>query len=99
MNGVNGVNGIGGQSIIRQEASKATSQDNGSFGSILKQVFNSVNTSQINADQAVTQNLEGKTGIHEAMIALQEADINMRFLLQMRNKVLDAYREIMRMPF
>lgn len=96
---MNGVNGIGGQPVTRQDVVRPTGQDNGTFGSILNKVFNSVNSSQIKADEAVTQNLEGKTGIQESMIALQEADINMRFLLQLRNKVLDAYREIMRMPF
>ena len=93
------MNGVVGQPVVRQEIANATNQDNGTFGSILKQVFNSVNQSQIKADETVTQNLEGKTGIHEAMVALQEADINIRFLLQVRNKAMDAYREIMRMPF
>ncbi|KAB3531601.1 flagellar hook-basal body complex protein FliE [Alkaliphilus serpentinus] len=35
--------------------------------------------------------------IHEAMIAAQKADISMQLILQVRNKVLDAYREITRM--
>jgi flagellar hook-basal body complex protein FliE len=41
----------------------------------------------------------GKAGIHETMIALQKADISLRLLLQIRNKAMDAYREVMRMQF
>ncbi|ACL02371.1 flagellar hook-basal body complex protein FliE [Desulfatibacillum aliphaticivorans] len=96
---MNGVTGVGGQSVIAQEVKKAAAGEDGSFGSVLKKMVDSVNESQIKADDTVVQNLDGKTGIHEAMIALQEADINIRFLLQVRNKALDAYREIMRMPF
>lgn len=68
------------------------------FGDFIRQAVKSVNASQLNADNAIRKNLEGKGGIHESMLAMQEADISMRFLLQVRNKVLDAYREIMRMP-
>ncbi len=35
--------------------------------------------------------------IHEAMIATQKADITLQLTMQIRNKVLEAYREIMRM--
>ncbi|MBN1276158.1 MAG: flagellar hook-basal body complex protein FliE, partial [Deltaproteobacteria bacterium] len=37
--------------------------------------------------------------IHEVMIASEKAGISLRFLLQVRNKLLDAYQEIMRMNF
>lgn len=35
--------------------------------------------------------------IHEAMIAAQKADISMQLVMEVRNKILDAYREITRM--
>ncbi len=35
--------------------------------------------------------------IHEVMISMEKADISMRLTVQMRNKVLEAYQEIMRM--
>jgi flagellar hook-basal body complex protein FliE len=38
-------------------------------------------------------------GIHEGMLAISKADISLRLLLQVRNKVLEAYREISRMGF
>ncbi|MBF0628253.1 MAG: flagellar hook-basal body complex protein FliE [Magnetococcales bacterium] len=36
--------------------------------------------------------------IHEAQIAASEAELNMRMLMQVRNKALEVYREIMSMP-
>ena len=69
------------------------------FGDVIKQAIKRVSDMQIQADQSAEQLLKGKTGIHETMIAGQKADISLRLLLQVRNKVIDAYREVMRMQF
>ena len=69
------------------------------FGDVIKQAIKRVNNMQIQADQSVEQLLKGETGIHETMIAGQKAGISFRLLLQVRNKVIDAYREVMRMQF
>lgn len=39
----------------------------------------------------------GETSLHEAMVAGQKANLSMRFVLQIRNKAMEAYQEIMRM--
>ena len=55
---------------------------------------------QINmTNTSIVDLLQGKADIHETMIALQKADISMRLLLTIRNKVIEAYREIMHMQF
>ena len=41
---------------------------------------------------------KGKGNLHEAAVTLEEADISTRFLVKARNKIVDAYQEIMRMP-
>jgi flagellar hook-basal body complex protein FliE len=52
------------------------------------------------SDQLARDFATGKNNnIHEVMIASEKAGISMRFLLQIRNKLLDAYQEIMRMSF
>lgn len=58
-----------------------------------------VNKTQIVADTSSEQVVRGKLGIHEGMMAVQEADVSLRYALQVRGKALDAYREIMRMQF
>ena len=74
-------------------------QDRGGFGQRLKQAVESVNDLQQAADSATEQVVQGSMGIHEGMLALSKADISLRLLLQVRNKVMDAYREIIRMGF
>ena len=39
----------------------------------------------------------GEANLHDAMIAMEKADISLRYLIQVRNKAIDAYQEIMRM--
>ncbi len=69
------------------------------FGEVIKGEINRVNRLDREANTSVVDLLQGKADIHETMIALQKADISMRLLLTIRNKVLEAYREIMRMQF
>lgn len=65
----------------------------------LKTAMNDVNNRQVGADEASEQVVQGKLGIHEGMMRVQEADVSLRYMLQVRGKALDAYREIMRMQF
>ena len=81
------------------ETEKKTRTTSQSFGDVIERAVRHVNNAGIQADQSVKELLRGNAGIHETMIALQKADIPFRLLLQVRNKVMDAYREIMRMPF
>jgi flagellar hook-basal body complex protein FliE len=73
-------------------------QDKG-FENIIKTAIGKVDKMEKAADQSIMNLLEGKASVHETMIALQKADISMRLLLNVRNKVMEAYREIMHMPF
>ena len=68
-----------------------------SFEERFKGAVAEVNTKQQQADSAVEQVVSGKMGIHEGMLALQEADIAMKTLLQVRNKVISAYNDVMKM--
>lgn len=50
------------------------------------------------ADNAIVQsNTGGSADLHDVMIAMEKADISLRLLVQVRNKAVDAYQEIMRM--
>jgi len=69
------------------------------FKEAMTGAINNVNNLEKSADRSVMDLLEGKAEINETMVALQKADISMRLLLTFRNKVIEAYREIMRMPF
>jgi flagellar hook-basal body complex protein FliE len=70
----------------------------GNFLTYLQQAVGEVNTLQQTAGQEVTQLVgEGKGDLQETVIAMEKADISFRLMMQIRNKVLDAYQEIIRM--
>lgn len=67
------------------------------FGELLKNALSGVNDAQLQADEAVQKVLNGETqDIHDTMIALQKADVSLKLMLEVRNKLLEAYQEIMR---
>ena len=69
-----------------------------SFSNILKDAIGNVNKLELEADNLTLKMAAGEIdNIHEVMIATQKAEISMRLLVEVRNKVLDAYREITRM--
>jgi flagellar hook-basal body complex protein FliE len=68
------------------------------FADMLADAVNQTNEAQLAADKAAVALQTGKAeNLHEVMLSMEEADISMRLLVQMRNKALDAYQEIMRM--
>jgi flagellar hook-basal body complex protein FliE len=68
------------------------------FGDSFSKILEAANTSDQGADTAVGRMLDGSGDVHEAMIALQQADLMLQFTVQVRNKLVQAYQEIMRMP-
>lgn len=69
-----------------------------SFGTVLKNSIQEITRLQAKADQAIAKvELENSGSIHEAMIALEKADISFRAMMQVRNKIIEAYQEVMRM--
>lgn len=70
----------------------------GNFGAMLKEAISEVNRLQIGSETEVQKFISGESkDIHTAMIALQRADSSFQMLMQVRNKIVSAYQEIMRM--
>ena len=68
------------------------------FSSALSNAIDELNKSQIESDTATNKFIKGEiTDIHEVMIASQKASITRQAAIEVRNKVIDAYKEIMRM--
>ena len=73
-------------------------QSGAQFGDMLMKSIAEVNQAQVSADRAAEQIAAGETkNLHGAMIKLEEADISLRLMVQVRNKAVEAYQEIMRM--
>ncbi|MBN1957452.1 MAG: flagellar hook-basal body complex protein FliE [Desulfuromonadales bacterium] len=83
---------------ISQPRTAPVQQLGDKFGAALKNSIAEVNRAQVGADRAAEQIAAGETkNLHEAMIKLEEADISLRLMVQVRNKAVEAYQEIMRM--
>jgi flagellar hook-basal body complex protein FliE len=72
--------------------------NSGGFGKVLEHAANMVVQPQQDAAHAVQAFAQGADGeLHTSMLTLERADITLKFFVNMRNKCLEAYREIMHM--
>jgi flagellar hook-basal body complex protein FliE len=73
-------------------------QDDTGFGQVLSEAMKDVNKAQLESNQEIQKMLSGDIqDVHTAMIAVQKADLTFQMMMQVRNKLIDAYHEIMRM--
>jgi len=94
---INSVNKISSE-IINNKANVKKNDNTISFGTYLESALDNVNRLQIEADNYKKLLATGQVNnIHEAMIATEKANIALQFTISVRNKIMDAYREIMRM--
>jgi flagellar hook-basal body complex protein FliE len=97
MNTIKGVDLLNTKSPLA-ETTPANEGGKGDFGAHLNNALGEVNELQQKADQAIQQLVgEGKGDLQDTMVALEKADVSFRLMMQIRNKVLEAYQEIMRM--
>jgi len=68
------------------------------FASEIAGFISQVEGQQRVAEQESTKLAAGGGNVHETALALEKADIEMRLLMKGRNKILEAYQEIARMP-
>ncbi len=70
-----------------------------SFGEALEDALRTVDGDMTRADRKAVQWISGEGGdLHDVLLEMQQADLSFRTMLQVRNKLLEAYKEIMRMP-
>jgi len=69
-----------------------------SFSSVLGNLVDEVNRKQAAAGQSVHDLQSGNSvSLHQTMIALEEASVSFQLMVEVRNKVLESYQELMRM--
>lgn len=87
-------------SEIQSKANSSKSQESGSgsFANSLNDAINKVNDMQVSSNQMMEKLASGETkNIPEVMISAEKADIALKLMVQVRNKMIDAYQEIMKM--
>jgi flagellar hook-basal body complex protein FliE len=89
------VSGLGGQGLNVAKAEKVPS-----FGQMMEQAVNKVNDIQQASSQMATAYETGapNVDITDVMVASQKASVSFQSMVQVRNKLIDAYRDVMNMP-
>lgn len=66
------------------------------FGGVLKSALNEVNDLQNGSQNELHKFMNNDSDLHSVMIALEKADISFQMMMQVRNKIVSAYQEIMK---
>ena len=77
---------------------QGVSKDAPSFKDTLSSFMKDVNSMQLKADESINKMAAGEiTDVHQVMNAVEEANTAFNMMMEIRNKVMDAYQEVMRM--
>jgi len=96
LNGINQESGL--DDLLNRQTIPMEKPKQENFGHLLKQMVNDVNELQHKAAEKEKQFLRGEiSDVHQVMIAAEEASVAFSLLMEIRNKLLDSYKEIMRM--
>lgn len=86
------------QNLVDEAAEGSESGEAKSFGDFMKDMVKDTNESSLVADKKLQDVAAGRNkDLHGAVLAMEKADVNFRLISQVRNKVIEAYREILRM--
>jgi len=76
----------------------AAPAEGNSFSSMLGKMVSEVNAQQVNAAQTVNSlQSGGNVPLHQAVISMEEASVSFQLMVEVRNRLLESYQEIMRM--
>ncbi len=90
--------GVGSSFQLAAQSVKPQSTDEAGFSKVIHNFLNDVNTQQVNMDTAIEQMFTGEVdNLHDVMLTISKADLSFRLFMEVRNKAIDAYREVMRM--
>ena len=91
------INGIGKVQLRTEPIQKRIDRRSQEFAQRIEEAVKDVNTRQHVADDSIEKVIKGEMGIHEGMLAIGKAETSLKILAQVRNKVMTAYNEVMRM--
>lgn len=84
-----------GPRVEVQAPQKGEAAERGSFNDVFADALRGVREAFAESEQASADALIGRGSPHTAILALTKADLSLRFVAQTRNKVVEAYREMM----
>lgn len=94
MNNISGLSGVSTADLLK-EKSKVDSAGGEEFAKHLKSALNEVNEFQEAKESAMVDMATGQVkDLHQAALAIGKAETSMKLMLEIRNKALNAYKEI-----
>jgi flagellar hook-basal body complex protein FliE len=87
-----------GSELPELSQARPAGRTGGSFADALGQALAQVEGLQQAGDAQAAAAANGAGNLHEVALALEKADISMRVAAKVRNKLVEAYQEVMRMP-
>ncbi len=92
---VQGVNQLSTSDLLNKKSSAKV--EGSEFGDVLKETLNEVNELQKEGQKATSDIATGQVkDLHQAAIAIDKAELSMKMMLEVRNKAINAYKEILR---
>ena len=88
----------GARAATKKIAGAASGGGAEGFGESLAKLIDGVEKTGADANQAIGNMVTKNGEVHDAMIALQRAEMALQLTVQIRNKLVQAYQDIMRMP-
>ncbi|OGR28018.1 MAG: flagellar hook-basal body complex protein FliE [Desulfobacterales bacterium RIFOXYA12_FULL_46_15] len=91
------IKGINRTSLNTEPLTDKISRRSPEFAERIRAAVLDVNNKQQVADDSIEKVIKGEMEIHEGMMAVSQAETSLKLLAQVRNKVMAAYNEVMRM--
>lgn len=95
---INAINNIATNNNLLTGASntgKVEKENN--FGDLIKEALDKVNDKQVQSNQKIQDLIKGENvSMHDVMLSAQEAQLSMQLMIEVRNKIYEAYQELNR---
>lgn len=94
------IGSIGSLGKVPSSAATGSGEPDGNFGGILTDALQHVNQMNSSAQQQIGSLLEnGNSDLSSVMVAVEKADVAFQLMMQVRNKIVNAYQDIEKMQF
>lgn len=97
MSNINTVGSLSTADLLSKKSGNGLQTDNKDFAQQLKSAIDDANDLQVKSEKAMSDIATGQVkDLHQAALAIDKAEISMKLMLEVRNKALNAYKEITR---